>query len=83
MDIYCVVTGQNGGKSVFVYNTPIKPVSLALLPGYEFRRIWGSDAISGTSVGRDSATAASLFRLKEWFPLRVLRYTAGYEDECP
>jgi mannose-6-phosphate isomerase-like protein (cupin superfamily) len=46
MDIYCVVTGQNEfGKSVIVRNTPIKPVSLALLPGYEFHRLWGSDSI--------------------------------------
>ena len=46
MDIYCVVTGQNEfGKSVMVRNTPIKPVSLALLPGCEFHRLWGSDSI--------------------------------------
>ena len=32
MDIHCVVTGQNeSGKSVIVRNTPVKPVSLALL----------------------------------------------------
>jgi len=46
MDIHCVVTGQNkSGKSVVMRNTPIKPVTLALLPGYEFHRIWGSDSI--------------------------------------
>jgi mannose-6-phosphate isomerase-like protein (cupin superfamily) len=46
MDIHCVVTGQDeSGKSVIVRNTPIKPVSLALLPGYEFHRIWGGDSI--------------------------------------
>jgi hypothetical protein len=46
MDIYCVVTGQNEfGKSVIARNTPIKPVSLALLPGCEFHRLWGSDSI--------------------------------------
>jgi hypothetical protein len=46
MDIYCVVTGQNEfRKSVIVRNTPFKPVSLALLPGYEFHRLWGSDSI--------------------------------------
>ncbi len=46
MDIHCVVTGQNAsGKSVFARSTPIKPVSLALLPGYEFHRVWGSDSI--------------------------------------
>ena len=46
MDIHCVVTGQNeSGKSVIVRNTPVRPVSLALLPGYEFHRLWGSDSV--------------------------------------
>jgi mannose-6-phosphate isomerase-like protein (cupin superfamily) len=46
MDIYCVVTGQNEcGKSVIMSDAPVKPVSLALLTGYEFHRIWGSDSI--------------------------------------
>lgn len=46
MEIHCVVTGQDkSGKSVVVRDTPVKPVSLALLPGYEFHRIWGSDSV--------------------------------------
>jgi mannose-6-phosphate isomerase-like protein (cupin superfamily) len=46
MDIHCVVTGHDkSGKSVIIRNTPVKPVSLALLPGYEFHRLWGSDAV--------------------------------------
>ena len=46
MDIKCVVTGQDKfGKSVIVRSTPIKPVSLAALPGYEFHRVWGSDSV--------------------------------------
>jgi hypothetical protein len=46
MDIHCVLTGQDeSGKSVIMRNTPINPVSLALLPGYESHRIWGSDSI--------------------------------------
>ena len=46
MEIHCVVTGQDErGKSVFVRNAPIKPVTLALFPAYEFHRIWGSDAV--------------------------------------
>jgi hypothetical protein len=46
MDVCCVVTGQNeSGKSVIVRNTAVKPVSLALLPGYEFHRLWGSDSV--------------------------------------
>jgi mannose-6-phosphate isomerase-like protein (cupin superfamily) len=46
MDIVCIVTGQDeSDKSVIMRNTPVKPVTLALLPGYEFHRIWGSDSI--------------------------------------
>lgn len=44
-DVYCVVTGQNErGKSVFVQKKAIQPVTVALFPGYEFHRVWGSDA---------------------------------------
>ena len=46
MEIHCVVTGQNkSGKSVIVSDTRVKPVTLALLPGYEFHRLWGSDSV--------------------------------------
>ncbi len=45
MDIRCIVTGQNAsGKSVFVRDAPIQPVTLALFSGYEFHRLWGSDS---------------------------------------
>jgi len=46
MDIKCVVTGQNkSGKSVVVRSHPIQPITLAMLPGYEFHRLWGSDSV--------------------------------------
>jgi mannose-6-phosphate isomerase-like protein (cupin superfamily) len=46
MDIHCVVTGQNeSGKAVVMRETPVKPITLALLPGYEFHRLWGSDSV--------------------------------------
>ena len=45
MDIRCIVTGQNdSGKSVFIRTSPVKPVTLALFPGYEFHRLWGGDS---------------------------------------
>jgi len=45
MHINCVVTGRNqSGKSVIITNAPVQPVTLALLPGYEFHRLWGSDS---------------------------------------
>jgi hypothetical protein len=46
MDIRCVVTGQNtSGKSVFVRDTSVVPITLALLPGFEFHRLWGSESV--------------------------------------
>jgi hypothetical protein len=44
MKVRRVVTGQvDGGKSVFVSDEEIEPVTLALLPGAEFHRLWGAD----------------------------------------
>lgn len=44
MDIRRVVTGHDReGKAVFVSDEMVAPVTLALLPGSEFHRLWGSD----------------------------------------
>ena len=46
MNIKCVVTGQDrSGKSVIVRSAEAAPVTLSLLPGYGFHRLWGSDAV--------------------------------------
>ena len=45
MGLRCVVTGQNdSGKSVFVRDGGVEAVTVGLLPGYEFYRIWGGDS---------------------------------------
>jgi mannose-6-phosphate isomerase-like protein (cupin superfamily) len=45
MDVRRVVTGHDAaGKAVFVGDEKVAPVTLALLPGSEFHRLWGSDA---------------------------------------
>jgi mannose-6-phosphate isomerase-like protein (cupin superfamily) len=42
--VRCVVTGQmKSGKSVIVSQAPVPPVTVALMPGYEFYRLWGND----------------------------------------
>jgi hypothetical protein len=39
-EIHCVVTGRNkAGKSVIVSNAAANPVTVALLPGYQFYRL--------------------------------------------
>lgn len=47
MDIRRVATGHDGdGKAVFVSDELVAPITLALLPGSEFHRLWGSDEIA-------------------------------------
>jgi mannose-6-phosphate isomerase-like protein (cupin superfamily) len=41
-----VVTGQDGkGRSVFVSDERVDPVTLAVLPGAEFHQLWGADDV--------------------------------------
>jgi mannose-6-phosphate isomerase-like protein (cupin superfamily) len=43
--IHCVVTGQTkSGKSVIVSHAPVQPITVAMMPGYEFYRLWGSES---------------------------------------
>jgi hypothetical protein len=43
--IHCVITGQTkSGKSVIVSHAPVQPITVAMMPGYEFYRLWGSDS---------------------------------------
>jgi mannose-6-phosphate isomerase-like protein (cupin superfamily) len=44
MDIRRVVTGHSDtGKAVFVSDEIVPPITLDLLPGTEFHRLWGAD----------------------------------------
>lgn len=45
MHVRRVVTGHDAdGKAMFVGDEQVAPVTLALLPGNEFHRLWGADA---------------------------------------
>ncbi len=44
MDIRRVVTGHDEhGKAVFVSDEIVPPITLPLVPGFEFHRLWGAD----------------------------------------
>ncbi len=44
MDVRRVVTGHNTeGKAVFVSDERVAPITVALMPGAEFHRLWGGD----------------------------------------
>ena len=45
MNIRCVVTGRTpAGKSVFANDAAAEPITLDLLPGFQFHRLWGADS---------------------------------------
>jgi hypothetical protein len=43
-ELLCVVTGQTkSGKSIIASHEAMKPLTVGMIPGVEFYRIWGSD----------------------------------------
>ena len=47
MNVRVVATGHDAsGKAVFVSDTEVAPVTLDLMPGAEFHRLWGGDETS-------------------------------------
>jgi mannose-6-phosphate isomerase-like protein (cupin superfamily) len=57
-----VVTGQDAdGKSVFVSDEEVEPITLALLPGYEFHRLWASDDAPTLPTGGQMPAAPAYF----------------------
>ena len=44
MGVRCVVTGQQGdGRSVIMADEQVEPITVSLLPGLAFHRVWGSN----------------------------------------
>lgn len=71
-----VVTGQTAtGRSVFVSDEQVEPVTLGLLPGAEFHQMWGAD--EPVALPTDGARPAA----PRYFPLsagfRFLFFTLG------
>lgn len=45
-EMQCVVTAQaKSGKSIIVSHAPVNGVTVGMMPGYVFYRLWGSDAM--------------------------------------
>jgi mannose-6-phosphate isomerase-like protein (cupin superfamily) len=62
MQIRRVVTGQTAdGTSVFVSDEVQDPITLSLLPGAEFHRLWGSDAVVALPVDGQPPGPAAYF----------------------
>jgi hypothetical protein len=62
MQVRRVVTGQRAdGRSVFVSDQLVDPITLALLPGAEFHRLWHSDVTPALPSDGAEPTAPQYF----------------------
>ena len=83
MKVRRVVTGQDAaGKSVFVSDTEVEPIELAIMPGTAFHRLWGSDDPPTLPTDGDAAVDAALLPSSQWLPLRLLHARAGFGDHA-
>lgn len=76
MQVRRVVTGQTeAGTSVFVSDEQLEPITLSLLPGAEFHRIWGSDEVVTLPTDGAAPPAHSYFPSTQGFRFGV--FTLG------
>jgi mannose-6-phosphate isomerase-like protein (cupin superfamily) len=62
MQVRRIVTGHTPqGKSVFVSDEKVEPITLGLLPGAEFHRVWGSDQVVALPTDGGPQPASSYF----------------------
>ncbi|HEV3123524.1 MAG TPA: cupin domain-containing protein [Candidatus Dormibacteraeota bacterium] len=82
MHLRRVVTGQAAdGRSVFVSDDVVHPVTLAAMPGAEFHRIWGSDQVVELPSNGTTPTAPDYFPPVGGF--RLALYTFGPNGAAP
>lgn len=78
MRVRRVVTGQTeAGKSVFFSDEEVERVTLRLLPGAEFHRVWGSDEPVALPTNGAEPAAPSYFPPSTGF--RFIFFTLGPE----
>jgi len=62
MSVRRVVTGVDGnGKSIFVGDEQVEPVTVGLMPGLEFQPLWGSDQLVALPTDGTPADAPAYF----------------------
>src|SRR6516165_5085178 len=80
MKIRCVVTGQTAtGTSMFVRDTAVDPIALTALPGFEFHRLWGGDAVPQLPCGGAAAVPAAYFPAANGFRFGFFTIPANSE----
>jgi mannose-6-phosphate isomerase-like protein (cupin superfamily) len=81
MKVRRVVTGQTAdGTSVFVSDEAVDPVTLQLLPGSEFHRLWGTDGPVVLPTDGAAPSAPRYFPPVDGFRFAVFTIGPGSEE---
>ena len=70
----------SSGKSVFVSDGEAEPITLSMLPGAEFQRIWSADETAQLPTDGSEPSAEGYFPGEGWIPLWVLFSAAGRNE---
>lgn len=82
MKVRRVVTGQvDGGKSVFVSDEEVEPITLSISPGAEYHRLWGSDEIPALPTDGSPTSQRAFFPPAGGF--RWLVFTVPQQPVAP
>lgn len=82
MKVRRVVTGQDAsGKSVFVSDDELEPITLQLMPGAEFHRSWGAEATPTLPTNASSPEQPTFFPPTDGF--RFLFFTLPPDSTVP
>ncbi len=77
MGIRRVVTGHDSeGKAVFASDEVVEPITSAIVPGYEFFRLWGSDEPCRFPDDGSSPEAVQYFPPVGRLPIRAVHRAA-------
>jgi hypothetical protein len=83
MSFRCVITGHTvSGKAIVVSETPTAAITLEHLPGYEFRRLWGSDSVP-IIPARGTAATSNYFPPKGGFRFTYFSIPPGTHTAPP
>lgn len=83
-EMLCVVTSQTkSGKSIIARQGAMKPLTVGLIPGVEFYRIWGSDTSVELPCDGTPPTQQQYFPPKNGFRFGMFSLPSGHKYENP
>lgn len=83
-EMHCVVTGQTrSGKSIIVSHGAVEPVTVGMIPGVEFYRIWGSDTMVELPSAGTPPAQSQFFPPKNGFRFGMFSLAPATSTKAP